>query len=183
VYYLGGFLQTNVGIDAVTVGTVTVIVLWMRPVGGFIGGFLADRVGRTKTISGALLGGSILLVLTAVMPVTTSPMLFYIVIILLGAFLYAIRGTYWSILGQSKIEAVMMGTAIGLISFIGYLPDIILPQMNTFLWNTFGDNGGYNAYFIVSAIFGVTGILIVVLYNYLHKPSVVAVKKAVVETT
>ncbi|WP_373236212.1 MFS transporter, partial [Cohaesibacter celericrescens] len=49
VYYLGGFLQTNIGADAVTVGTVTAIVLWMRPVGGFIGGFLADRVGRAYT--------------------------------------------------------------------------------------------------------------------------------------
>ena len=177
VYYIGGFLQSNVGIDAVTVGTVTVIVLWMRPVGGFIGGFLADKIGRTKTISGALLGGSTLLILTAMMPVSTSPMLFFIVIILLGVFLYAIRGTYWSILGQSKIEAAMMGTAIGLISFIGYLPDIILPQMNTFLWNTFGPNGGYNAYFIVSAIFGVAGVLIVVLYNRLHKPATDSIKK------
>ncbi|NCB02164.1 MAG: MFS transporter [Spirochaetia bacterium] len=171
VYYVGGFLQTNVGVSAVTVGTVTVIVLWMRPVGGFIGGFLADKIGRTKTISGAIIGGSVLLVITAITPVTTSPMLFYVLIILLGAFLYAIRGTYWSILGQSKIQASMMGTAIGLISFIGYLPDIILPQMNTALWNTFGDNGGYNAYFLVSAALGVAGVLIIIVYNRMHKAS------------
>lgn len=183
VYYLGGFLQTNIGTNAVTVGTVTVIVLWMRPVGGFIGGFLADKVGRTNTISGAIIGGSLLLVLLSILPVTAPPAIFYSIIVLLGAFLYAIRGTYWSILGQSKIEAAMMGTAIGLISFIGYLPDIILPQMNTMLWNTFGDNGGYNAYFIVSAIMGVAGVLIIVLYNRMHKKATMRVKKEPVMVT
>ncbi len=174
VYYLGGFLQTNVGIDAVTVGTVMVVVLWMRPVGGFIGGFLADRIGKPRTISGALIGAAVLLVLISIIPVSTSPGLFMALIVLLGAFLYAIRGTYWSLLGLSKIEAAMMGTAIGVISFIGYLPDIILPQMNSYLWNTFGGNGGYNAYFIVSAVLGLIGVVIAVVYNRLHKASPVS---------
>jgi len=28
-----------------------VVVLWMRPLGGVIGGFLADKIGKTNTIS------------------------------------------------------------------------------------------------------------------------------------
>lgn len=171
VYYLGGFLQSNVGIDAVTVGTIMVVVLWMRPVGGFIGGFMADRFGRARTISGALIGAAVLLALVSVIPATSSPAMFTVLIVVLGAFLYAIRGTYWSLLGQSRIEAAMMGTAIGVISFIGYLPDIILPQMNSFLWNTFGPNGGYNAYFIVSGILGLIGVAIAFVYNRLNKPA------------
>jgi sugar phosphate permease len=164
VYYIGGFLQTNVGIDAVTVGTITVIILWMRPVGGFIGGFAADRFGRTKTISFALIGAAVFLTISAMLPVSSPQTMFAIVAVILGIFLYMIRGTYWSLLGQSKIEVAMMGTAIGVISFIGYLPDIILPQMNNFLWATFGDNGGYNAYFIVSAVFGLLGVVILSVY-------------------
>ncbi|MDF1618021.1 MFS transporter [Petrocella sp. FN5] len=164
VYYIGGFLQSNVGIDAVTVGTITVIILWMRPVGGFIGGFAADRFGRTKTISFALIGAAVFLTISAMLPVSSPQTMFAIVAVVLGIFLYMIRGTYWSLLGQSRIEVAMMGTAIGVISFIGYLPDIILPQMNNFLWATFGDNGGYNAYFIVSAIFGLLGVVILTVY-------------------
>lgn len=168
VYYIGGFLQTNVGIDAVTVGTITVVVLWMRPVGGFIGGFLADKIGRPLTISIALAGAAFLLMLAAITPVA-SVNLFPVIMVALGIFLYMIRGTYWSLLGLSKIELAMMGTAIGLISFIGYMPDIILPQLNSFLWATFGDQGGYNAYFIVSAVFGILGILILTVYARLNK--------------
>lgn len=168
VYYLGGFLQTNVGIDAVTVGTITVIILWMRPVGGFIGGFMADRIGRPTTIKIAVGCAAVLLLITTMIPVASAN-LFPIIMVILGIFLYMIRGTYWSLLGMSKIEATMMGTAIGVISFIGYLPDIILPQLNSYLWATFGDQGGYNAYFIVSAVFGVVGIVILTVYAKLNQ--------------
>lgn len=167
VYYIGGFLQTNKLMDAVTVGTITVIILWMRPVGGFLGGFLADKIGKPKTNGIALAGAAVLLVAAAVLPL--MGMGISALVVLLGVFLYMIRGTYWSFLGMSKIPAATMGTAIGLISFIGYLPDIILPQMNTFLWNTFGDQGGYVSYFIVSAVFGLLGIVIISVYAKMNK--------------
>jgi nitrate/nitrite transporter NarK len=167
VYYIGGFLQTNKLMDAVTVGTITVIILWMRPVGGFIGGFLADKIGKPKTNGIALAGAAVLLVAAAVLPLMGFGV--SALVVLLGVFLYMIRGTYWSFLGMSKIPAATMGTAIGLISFLGYLPDIILPQMNTFLWNTFGDQGGYVSYFIVSAVFGLLGIVIISVYAKLNK--------------
>ena len=175
VYYIGGFLQTNKGMDAVTVGTITVIILWMRPVGGFLGGFLADKIGRPKTNAGALIGAALMLVAVAVLPVSGFGVAAMVVV--LGIFLYVIRGTYWSLLGTSGIAPVLMGTAIGLISFIGYLPDIILPQMNTFLWNTFGDMGGYVAYFIVSAVFGILGVVILSVYAKLNKKDKDALKE------
>ena len=167
VYYLGGFLETNIGVDPVTVSTVMVVVLWMRPVGGVIGGFLADKIGKTATNGGALLGASICLLATALLPASAGQGVFYAIIVLLGIFLYAIRGTYWSLLGDAKIDALIMGTAIGVISFIGYLPDIILPQYNSFLWNTFGGNGGYNAYFISSAVIGLVGVVLVFVFGRL----------------
>lgn len=40
LYYFSGFLESNIGIDAVTVGVVMTVVLWLRPVGGFVGGFI-----------------------------------------------------------------------------------------------------------------------------------------------
>lgn len=168
VYYIGGFLQTNIGIDAVTVATITTVVLWMRPLGGTIGGFLADRIGRPKTNGLAIIGAALFLTIAVISPISSPVMMFSVIVTILGFFLYMIRGTYWSLLGQSKIKAAMMGTAIGVISFIGYLPDIVLPQMNTFLWATFGDQGGYNAYFLVSAAIGLVGVGVLFVYNRLN---------------
>ena len=169
VYYLGGFLQTNVAVNAVSVASIMVVVLWMRPIGGVIGGFLADKLGKGKTVGGALLGAVICLFLLAILPTSLSKNIFYTLVILTGIFLYAIRGTYWSLLGDTKIDDKIVGAAIGLISLVGYLPDIILPIFNSVLFKTFGGNGGYNAYFISSAVMGVIGILLVALFTSLNK--------------
>lgn len=177
VYYIGGFLQTNIGVTPVSVGAVTVAILWMRPVGGFIGGFLADKIGKTNTIGIALAGAGIFLALTSILPASMAPGIFFFVVIVLAIFLYAIRGTYWSILGADGFDNAILGSAIGAISFIGYLPDIILPQFNSFLFNTFGKNGGYNAYFLSSAGLAVIGIVVAIVYGKMQKKGNVVKEK------
>ena len=39
-YSLAGLLESVFEISAVTVGTITVVRLWMRPVGGLLAGFI-----------------------------------------------------------------------------------------------------------------------------------------------
>lgn len=169
VYYLGGFLQSSLGIDALTVGSVMVLVSWMRPVGGFIGGFLADRIGRARTVLGAIIGASVLLGVVSAVPLALSPFVFYPIIVLLGAFLYAIRGTFWSLLGDAGVKAAVMGSAIGVISFIGYLPDIVLPQVNSFFHTIFAARGT-TAYFLFSVALGMLGTLLVLVYEKITMP-------------
>jgi len=169
VYYVGGFLQTNIGVDPVTVATITVIVLWMRPVGGIGGGFLADKFGRARIVMSVLLGAAACLILMSVLPPDMGPALFYVLVVIAGIFLYAIRGTYWSLLGDCKIDNAILGSAIGFISLVGYLPDIVLGPFNSLMFNLFGPNGGYNAYFIASAIFGIIGAALVIAFMRMTK--------------
>lgn len=176
IYYIGGFLQTNLGATPVTVGTVTVVLLWMRPVGGFLGGFFADKLGKINIIIISFLGAGLLLLLTSILPITLSQGVFFATVIVLAIFLYAIRGTYWSILGDDGFTNATMGTAIGAISFLGYLPDIVLPQFNSFLFNTFGNKGGYTAYFLSSSCFAFIGIVCALFYRYMHKQEKMAIQ-------
>ena len=170
VYYIGGFLQTNLGAAPVTVGTVTVAILWMRPVGGLAGGWFADKAGKTGTIAVCLGGAAVWLAFMALLPASLANGLFFALAIVLGIFLYGIRGTYWSILGDNGFENRRMGTAIGAISLFGYLPDILLPQFNSMLFNRFGDEGGYNVYFLSSAAIAAAGILCIIAYRRMNRP-------------
>jgi MFS family permease len=169
VYYYGGFLETNIKVDPVKVGTIMTIVLWMRPVGGILGGIIADKVSKTIALGSALLGALICLVLMSILPPESAKILFYVLVVFAGIFVYAIRGTYWSLIGDCGIDNKIVGVTIGIVSFIGYLPDIVLPLFNSFLFNTFGGNGGYNAYFISSAIIAVAGIVLLCVFGRLTK--------------
>jgi ABC-type glycerol-3-phosphate transport system permease component len=105
----------------------------------------------------------------AFIPPSAPQPLFFVIVVLSGVFVYAIRGLYWSLMGDCKIEDKIIGITIGTASVMGYLPDILLPQFNSFLFNTFGGNGGYNAYFISSGIVAVIGTILVTIFGKLTR--------------
>ncbi|MYL54657.1 MFS transporter [Pontibacillus yanchengensis] len=165
VYYVGGFLQTNIGISASAVGTVTVVMLWMRPIGGTLGGFLGDKFGKSFILTISLILATVALFVTALLPSGLPHMYFYILILLIGLGVYSIRGLYWSLLGDCNIDKEVLGLSIGFVSLIGYLPDIVLPLVVSGLMSTFGDSGGYNAYFIFSGVAGIAAIIFTVMFG------------------
>ena len=164
---MSGFMQNNLGVTAVTAASIMVIAQWMRPVGGILGGFLADKLGRANVVMGTLTIGSTLLIAIAFLSTSISINLAFVIILSCIIFLWAIRGTYWSILGECKVSNQIMGLAIGLISLIGYLPDIFSPMINTLSFRIFGSDWGHNGYFIISAAIGFLGVGLVAWFKKL----------------
>ncbi|MXQ55829.1 MFS transporter [Shimazuella alba] len=165
VYYQGGFLQTNIKIDAATVGQVTVVMLWMRPIGGILGGFLGDIFGKSNILMIALGLAATFLIAISSIPVTMPHIYFKIQVVMIGLMLYTVRGLYWSLLGDCKIDEKMLGLAIGVVSLIGYLPDILMPLVNNVLFKTYGPHGGYNGYFIFCACAAILAIFMTLIFR------------------
>ncbi|MCL1994656.1 MAG: MFS transporter [Defluviitaleaceae bacterium] len=159
-FFLGGFLQVNKNVDPVVVATVMAIFLWMRPLGGVLGGYFADKFNKSNALAVYLIATSTCLLLIAVLPTGVSIWVFYVLIILSGLFVFSVRGTYWSLLGNIGIEVKYVGIAIGFISFLGYWPDILAPILSNQLFANFGENLGYNVYFAALAFFGVLGAVL-----------------------
>ena len=72
---------------------------------------------------------------------------------------YAIRGIFWSTLDSCGIPVAIKGLAIGVMSFIGYSPDIYLPLLNGYLLELYPGKLGYNLYFGFITVMGVLGTL------------------------
>ncbi|MCL1999373.1 MAG: MFS transporter [Turicibacter sp.] len=157
-YFLGGFLQVNMNVDPVMAAAVMAAFLWMRPLGGVLGGFFADKFNKSAALSVYMGLTALCLLLIAVLPVGVNVWIFYVLIVLSGLFVFCVRGTYWSLLGNIGIDAKHTGLAIGFISFLGYWPDILAPILSNRLFERFGENLGYNVYFAVLAVFGAAGI-------------------------
>ncbi len=163
-YYFSGYLQTNLKMSFETAGTIMVVFLWMRPIGGTLGGIMADKIGNVQTIRIVLTAGCIGLAVLAFAPSTLPVSFFAGTVVISGLVFYMIRATFWTLLGESNIEPMIMGTAIGVISVMGFVPDIILPYVHTYFTNLLGPEGGNLGYFVTSLVIGAVGIFMTVLY-------------------
>lgn len=158
-YYFSGFLNENRGATQVAAGVVTVFVLWMRPIGGFGGGYLADKLGRSRVLSVSMFLTAAILIAVALLPVGVPNGVVYVMLVVAGLLMYVIRGVYWSLLDECRVPVLVVGLAIGFVSFFGYLPDVVIPFVSGIIYTSFGEDvaTANNVFFLVSAAIGLLG--------------------------
>ncbi|POA99554.1 MFS transporter [Chromobacterium sinusclupearum] len=160
-YSFSAYLQQHYGLSAVAAGFITVAKLWMRPIGGIGGGFLGDRFSRTGVLAGSMVFSSLGLFGLILLPVSAGIYPLLALVLLVGVLTYAIRGLYWSLLDDCKIPLRVTGLAIGLVSVIGYLPDIFLPLLNGWISARYPGVLGYQLYFGYIALCGCLGAAVI----------------------
>ena len=156
-YAFSAYLQQNFGLTAVTVGTITVAKLWMRPIGAIGAGFVGDYLNREKVLAALLVLGSSALATLAVLPLDAATALLLPIVLIVGLVTYAVRGIYWATLESCDVPDRVKGFAIGAISLIGYAPDIYLPLIRGALVDRLPGQAGYSLYFLGVAAFGLAG--------------------------
>ena len=162
--------EGEIGLSVVMAGTITTLKLWMRPIGGIGGGFLGDRFSKVTVLIVALFLASLSLLGLIAAPQISSHVLLVFLVLFIGVLTYAIRGLYWSLLDRCKVPVQTMGLAIGLISVLGYSPDVFLPLINGYLTQNYPGVHGYQMYFgYVAAVSAVGGCAGLVLRNMLKR--------------
>ena len=156
-YAFSAYLQQNFGLTAVTVGTITVAKLWMRPIGAIGAGFVGDYLNRERVLAALLVLGSFALATLAVLPLDAATALLLPIVLIVGLVTYAVRGIYWATLESCDVPDRVKGLAIGAISLIGYAPDIYLPLIRGALVDRLPGQAGYSLYFLGVAAFGLAG--------------------------
>ncbi|WP_053404538.1 MFS transporter [Persicobacter sp. CCB-QB2] len=119
-------------IDAAKVGTIS---LWTRVIIAVMAGILADTFNPQKIIHYGflLMLGSSLIIGSGLLPegALFLPLL-NLVICSIGV--YTLRSLYFTLIEEGQIPILYTGTVVGLISVIGYTPDIFMgPLMGYFL--------------------------------------------------
>ncbi len=154
-------------VDAAETGT---FLLFIRPAVGILVGFLADRsrasiylcFGFLLSIVGALLFASGILG-------EGENVLFFLSIIVTAVGVYAARVLYFAVLQEGNIPLLFTGTAVGIISFIGYTPDIFAgPAIGYFLDASPGESG-HQAVFWMLAIFSAVGFVASFIFYRISK--------------
>jgi len=156
-YSFSAFLQQNFNLTAVMVGYITVAKLWMRPIGGIAAGFIGDWTHPQKVLSILLVLASLSLALMALVPANSAALLMIVIVLLIGLLSYGVRGLYWATLGGCDVPNKIKGLAIGIISMIGYFPEVYLPLLSASLLENFPSGVGYKIYYLIVSSAGLLG--------------------------
>jgi hypothetical protein len=70
---------------------------------------------------------------------------------------YAGHGLYWATLGGCNVPNNIIDLAIGIISMMGYFPEVYLPLLNASLIEHYPGGLGYKIYNLILSIFGLFG--------------------------
>lgn len=154
------YAKEVLGFDEVGSAQVGSTMLWLRPVFAVLAGVLADRWKATGVISTCfalmVAGGTLLwlgLVESAIVPLIITA-----VATLAGV--YGLRGVYFAIIGEAKVPWAATGTAVGIMSVIGYTPDVFMSPLMGYLLDAHPGAAGHRLVFLVFTAFAAAGLLL-----------------------
>ncbi|MEM9866610.1 MAG: MFS transporter [Bacteroidota bacterium] len=154
-------------VESAKVGT---FLQFMRPATGILIGLLVDRFKITMwlifSFASCIIGG-LLFASGWIAPSTT--MLFFLSVIVMAIGVYAARSLYFAVMRIGKIPLVLTGTAVGLISLVGYTPDIFAGPAYGYLLDSNPGEKGHQLVFLMLAGFSFLGGITAILYYRLYQ--------------
>jgi MFS family permease len=143
-----------------------VVFAYLRPIICILVVFLAKNTNPTKWL---VIGftimtiGSLFLALNLNFSMTYIASLTFLISTLIGA--YIIRVIYFTLLEEAKIPQTITGTAIGIISIIGFFPDIFIGPLIGYYLDEIGGEIGYQYLFIFLLANSIIGLLASIFLN------------------
>ncbi|MDR1711426.1 MAG: MFS transporter [Propionibacteriaceae bacterium] len=182
--YFTPFATNIFGATALFGAVLAIMAQYVRPFASAGGGFLADRVGRANVL---LVGFVLMAVGTAMVLIiprgegTTTLLVIGCGIVYLG--MYGNYGIFFSLVEEGGIPVKVAGTAIGVISCLAYLPEVIWPPtagriLDSYTVGESVDATGYVIIFSAMAGFAIVGALVSVLWTRIYGARAKAAKAA-----
>lgn len=156
--------------DAISSAKIGASLLYIRPIVGVLIGFLADRTRASLWLSVGFLFtiiASIVIASGIIEAQNTS--LFILSIGLTAIGVYTVRVLYFAVLEEGKIPLVLTGTVVGLISVIGFTPDIFSGPLIGLLLDNNPGKLGHQYVFSGLAGFAFFGLIASILFYRLTK--------------
>ncbi|WP_298768864.1 nitrate/nitrite transporter [uncultured Shewanella sp.] len=147
-------------LDPLDAAKFTSLSAYLRPVAAITAGYLADRFSASKiiTISFAIMAFSYS-ILTMTSALTLNITLIYLTLIMTFITIFAVRAIYFALLEENQVSRYQTGITIGLISVIGFTPDVFFAPMAGYLLDTYPGITGYQYLFSLLMLCALIGIL------------------------
>lgn len=133
---------------------------YLRPVAAIAAGLLADRLSASgvMTTTFALLTASFGALAVTSSANAASPLVFANVMISFAG-VYALRGVYFALMEETSVPPHMTGSAVGLISVVGFTPDIFFASISGRILDAAPGTAGHQNYFLLLAAIMAAGTI------------------------
>ena len=159
-YYFAPYATDLFGLSAVLGGAVSVGKMWLKPFAAAGAGFVADRFGVSRTVFAAFVVLTCGFLLFGFLPGDESLLVFMLMnATIVSAAIFALRGIYFALLEEGGVNAAVTGTAAGVVSAVGFTPDVFMPLVGGLLLDAHPGETGYRYYYLFIAGLCVLGTL------------------------
>jgi len=158
------------GMDEVRGAALSTYGGWIRPFAAVVAGLVADRFVAARSIGvcfGVLVVAWTLLGLT---PVDADSLnLVYLNLFVTFAAVFALRGIYFALLEENRTPPYLIGAAVGLVSLVGYTPEIFFAPIAGRILDANPGAVGFQHYFLFLAGIAMLGIVFVIVLLRLRR--------------
>ncbi len=167
--YLNPFLIQNMGVATVTVAFLSGIRDYGCRIGGFGGGWMADKVFKSSAkwqVMAHCLNALLILAFLFI-PAGNSALAIALMIVF-ALVTYANRVTTYSMLSELRVPAKVAATALALVTLIGYTPDFFIHTMYGQWLDEYGV-AGFDKIFTYAAAVGAACVPIALVGVWMSK--------------
>lgn len=160
--YAAEVLQYN-DVAAAHVGSIS---FWIRPFAALFAGLLGDRFLHSNMIKVCFL----ILIVSSLFIFSgwgdsSIEILVVITLAISSIGIYGLRGLYFATVGEAKVPLLFTGSAVGLISIIGYTPDIFFGPLMGQILDSYPGETGHQYLFGILTLFSVVGFISTALFK------------------
>ncbi len=136
------------GLDEVRASSLATLSVWIRPFAALAAGILAERISASRLTFVAFVALGACYLPAMVIPGRHDLVSLLVVMVLSTSLMvYAFRSLYFIIVSERGVPHDGTGTAVGIISVIGFTPDFFFPTLAGLLLDSNSGPDGYRAFF------------------------------------
>ena len=155
------FAEKSFGQDKVFGATLSAFREWLRPLSAIAAGLLADRIRPTRAVMICFVASTLGYGALATVPGEADLLwALWIQVATVAIAVFALRGIYFALMEESRVPLLLTGTAVGLVSTIGFTADIFAYPLVGWLLDSFGVTLGYRYYFTLLTGAAFTGVFL-----------------------
>ncbi|NNE36865.1 MAG: MFS transporter [Gammaproteobacteria bacterium] len=148
------------GMSEIESARFTSMAAYIRPIAAIAAGIIADRITSSKLISICFIALIIsYFALSIVGPGNISNMVIYLNLVVTFVAVFAIRGVYFALIEEFGFPETGTGTAVGIISVVGFTPDIFFAPMAGRILDASPGIQGHQHYFLMLTAIAVCGMV------------------------